>query len=540
LAAPSSATSGLASLLAEHGRLPLYGMPSTVRSLTHLPRGEDARCWPEDREYPSIERDIDLAIREFAPGQRALRDGRYWDANGLMRPNHLGRPSEGDLRPYDALWWLFSCKKCEANWLQPFGLDATFPDHVTLNRTAEEAARQCPCGAEDIVKPLLAVVPAGFKTDGKFRGADDESDDRWTAQDVAVVPEWSAAVRGAPLEGSFSRACLDTDGSILRINLGTDRDDRGFPGRFVPYRGETHGDAAFAPHLFNRCDPDRPESVRIALLSRMRTNQFWIAPRGEDAALQLDPGEGSASLRQSCVAVRASFESAAEILINCAARDLDISPEDEFVIGDITRFASNGLDCHGHPFLGRIHIADRLANGSGYSAWLYRQLPRYFAALRTRNENEYPEFIRELIGAKHATCQTSCYRCLRTYGTRRKHARLNWKFGLDLLRVLAGAPEDTIDWIGESVPSWWRGTAETDKFRFVIDRAEEFARLRGGVMLDASRDTGVPILRVGETHFAVLHPLRSLSGLRQRIQNGRESAKVTDGSVFGVATQRER
>jgi DEAD/DEAH box helicase domain-containing protein len=519
---PSSSVPSLATLLAEHGKFPLYGMPSVVRNLTHVPNDANNGRW-NGRDYPSIDRDIDLAIREFAPGQRVLRDGRYWHAEGLMRPDLEGRPSRTNPRPYDAMWWLYACSDCDRVWLEEYQLLQKFPSKEQVERESQALEKPCPCQCDRRVRPILAMVPAGCKTDGELRNANDESDERWSSNEMAVVPEWGTTLHPTQIERSASTACLDTEGYILRINLGNAREAAGFAGKFCEY-----GQA----RLFKAVGADDPSAVHAALLSRMRTNQFWIGPSKWDDRLSLEPGDGSSRDRPTLVAVRAAYESAAELLIQCAARDLDISPE-EFIVGDISKYTDVGTRSHEHPCLGRIHIADRLSNGSGYSSWLYRKLPEYFDALRELDGSKYPTFIREILHERHiATCDSSCYRCLRTYGTRRKHARLHWRLGLDLLRSLAGAHPSTLDWIGDSAPLWWQGGAAESRYGFVNDCAATFAKLVRGEVLPESLNSGVPVISVpnpvggGRLGFAVGHPLRSPNGLRAQLEPYREQLPI--------------
>src|SRR5262249_13137316 len=68
----------LAHRLAEAGVLPMFGMPTRVRSLYYdRPKtGADS--------FESIDRDLDLAIAEFAPGAERTKDKRTYKPNGLI------------------------------------------------------------------------------------------------------------------------------------------------------------------------------------------------------------------------------------------------------------------------------------------------------------------------------------------------------------------------------------------------------------------------------------------------------------------------
>ena len=71
---------GLAHAMAERGWLPLYGMPTRVRDLylqlRHLKESNR-------REWSKVDRDLDLAIYEFAPGSSVVIDKKEHLCVGL-------------------------------------------------------------------------------------------------------------------------------------------------------------------------------------------------------------------------------------------------------------------------------------------------------------------------------------------------------------------------------------------------------------------------------------------------------------------------
>ena len=68
---------GLAERLAEHAILPMYGMPSRIRLFYHGFRG---------REALTSDRDLDMAVTEFAPGAQRTKDKRIFQAIGFTAP----------------------------------------------------------------------------------------------------------------------------------------------------------------------------------------------------------------------------------------------------------------------------------------------------------------------------------------------------------------------------------------------------------------------------------------------------------------------
>lgn len=70
----------LSGFLAEHGLLPMYGMPTRVRDL-YVGIEENELGQPD---WDSIDREMDLAIYEFAPGSSLPRSPPGTDPAGLL------------------------------------------------------------------------------------------------------------------------------------------------------------------------------------------------------------------------------------------------------------------------------------------------------------------------------------------------------------------------------------------------------------------------------------------------------------------------
>jgi hypothetical protein len=113
---------GLAHALAEQGKLPMYGMPTRVRSL--LTGHQKSPTRPSDREWNSISRDLDLAIFEFAAGTSITKDKREYRCVGYtgalpnfrfgQRPDPT-RPGRDPMGPaFSAPWWMGECDKCNS------------------------------------------------------------------------------------------------------------------------------------------------------------------------------------------------------------------------------------------------------------------------------------------------------------------------------------------------------------------------------------------------------------------------------------------
>lgn len=72
---------GLGEALAEYGLLPMYGMPTRVRVLYTRPIIDEAR---NEISFSTMDRDIDVAIQEFAPGRLLVKDKRSFLTAGFI------------------------------------------------------------------------------------------------------------------------------------------------------------------------------------------------------------------------------------------------------------------------------------------------------------------------------------------------------------------------------------------------------------------------------------------------------------------------
>ena len=110
---------GLAHTLAEVGLLPMYGMPTRVRNL-YLGDAErpDGQFW---RTWRTVDRDLDLAVFEFAPGSVLTKDKQEHLCTGFtgaLRDYPIRRGPTQDVRPLDPAFapafWMAQCGYCGA------------------------------------------------------------------------------------------------------------------------------------------------------------------------------------------------------------------------------------------------------------------------------------------------------------------------------------------------------------------------------------------------------------------------------------------
>ena len=150
---PELTGDGVGERLAEGAVLPMFGMPSRVRNLFHGIR---------NRTVFSVDRDLDLAITEFAPGSQKTKDKRIYTSIGFTAPYILVGNRLAPAEPNPIAWrrWMSRCERC----------------HDTQVSDQRPAAVACgECGTTSGVTPgfrvFEIVVPLGFRTElGSGRG----------------------------------------------------------------------------------------------------------------------------------------------------------------------------------------------------------------------------------------------------------------------------------------------------------------------------------------------------------------------------------
>jgi DEAD/DEAH box helicase domain-containing protein len=174
---------------------------------------------------------------------------------------------------------------------------------------------------------------------------------------------------------------------------------------------------------------------------------IWLAASKTTDALFLAPSAVAPGLRphmvgtgqQRVTSVRAAAISAAHILVNRAALELDIDPEEFDVLEPRIHRAPNGQPV---PLL---QIADHLVNGAGFVERLAapegngRPLVAQLVSSIVRDEGRYPlsELLREDQHRSHPKeCDQACYRCLQRYSNQSYHGLLDWRLGLAFLQML--------------------------------------------------------------------------------------------------------
>ncbi len=402
---PELTGDGLAERLAEGAMLPMYGMPSRSRLLYHQLRGEVAS---------TIDRDLDLAVTEFAPGSQRTKDKRIHRAIGFTAPlMYRGRGwAPASLDPLPGRRWMARCERCHFT-------------RASDQRHPDTTCPQCGCGADEqpAFRMFEFAVPLGFRT-SLGPGEDAKEEEELLAMGVASVAE-SDPRPCSPVHGTNSSIAFSHSGRVYKINtkrgelfhgaLGTtSRRGQVLEYQWIDERFQAVDEITFS----NMRSPEE-----IALAAPKTTDVLRIRPASVPPGLLLDPVASSG-------AIKAAYYSAAFILRSVAAERLDTDPE-EFDVSNVRQ-----VELQDGCRVGEIVLNDHLANGAGFTAWVsnhWSEILRYVVST-----SEPPNtFIGALTSVEHQrACDSSGYDCLRQYRNMSYHGLLDWRLGLCLLRCL--------------------------------------------------------------------------------------------------------
>lgn len=410
---PRLPQTSLSERLANVGILPMFGFPTRVRYLFHERPGADVG-WPPDGV---VDRDLDIAISQFAPSSETVKDGLIHTAIGVVDYQPQGNGVAEEPNPLGPAVVVGMCRNCQA---------------VDGAQNPAQVCQVCGAAAPDFEHIRLSE-PRGFRT---WYGASRDFDGvfEWTARasrpKVGVTPIPLAPVANFEIWCGQDTVYVvnDNDGALFEF-------ERLAPGHTWATRDALDKVGVGNPTLA----PDPPD--QRALASIKPTDVMVLGIRAWPVGITATP------LR---VTGRASLYSLGFLLRRAAAVRLDIH-ERELKVGlRVMRDPAGQV-------AGQIFVSDSLENGAGYSSHIglpseMEQLLQFVIGLTD------PTFYGPMTAATNlhgtpghaALCHTSCPDCLRDFSNLAYHNILDWRLGLDLARLALdlGSPIDF------AVPYW--------------------------------------------------------------------------------------
>ncbi|MGI8872845.1 MAG: DEAD/DEAH box helicase [Egibacteraceae bacterium] len=437
----------LSQRLAERGLLPLYGFPTQVRYL-YLDRPGKTANWPPEG---ALDRDLRLAISDYAPGNEVVREKLVHTSVGLVgfRPTGF-RPEP--LPPLGAESDMGICEDCSGIDPEASG---TCPDCGSANQRTERLSR-----------------PSGFRTTWSARDREPyegsvERLSRSSSPKLATPAQW---------DQDYVAAGLHVEGAHTPIWQINDRSGAGFELAPTDRAGGGVVDPDLAPNYVGA------GAQRYILGARYATDVLVARPQtptGAHSHICYSGAGGRPGLITT--ARRAAWASLAFALRVQAAVTLNIEP----------RELEGGMRLMAVPDQGKhvpqIFLADAIENGAGFTTHLLDQarfgqlIDDTLTTITTTWEDP----------AQH-DCGSSCPGCLRDWSNASYHPLLDWRLAADLLEVLV------------------HGQIRTDRWDTVRTRAvDKVCQDFDWTVIEHGQR---PLLATGNDLICVVHPLDPVDG----------------------------
>lgn len=407
--------SALSERLANAGLLPMFGFPTRVR-LLHCKWPRDVADWPPRDGV--VDRELDIAIGQFAPGSETVKDKAVHTATGVVdfAPTHGGVETKNGFLPPLPLHNAHPMVVCEA---------CQAVECVSVPEGTAPPGLCSACGS-DAIRALDAREPQGFFSDGKPR----DFDGQFEFQPRATRPTLAVSAAGNASWRTFDGAqILSFDETKTIYSVNDDGGKGGFPFRAARRFGSEVSGAWMVDFGTKGDFSAVGDTHRVALLSKRETDVLLARVANWPTGVFADP--------QNFVG-RAAWYSLAFTLRLAAGALLDV---DALELEAGLWVAGRDGRTEGQAFL-----CDKLENGAGYCRFLGRENAwrDLMAELDpTRSDSVAARWLGreiELPGQERhdRECDTSCNRCLRDFGNLPYHGLLDWRLALDVARLMAG------------------------------------------------------------------------------------------------------
>lgn len=380
------------------GFIPSYSFPKNVVRFFVEKESERGKNAPRDIQY-APERDIAIALSEYAPGRSVTIDKKIFKSGGIYanpRPRGFeANQAEFYFKNADYYKDIYICSEC--NW---FGLDKDDEKLIT-----------CPyCGAAIVRNKMLR--PWGFSPAKGDEVKYEDEDEQYTYAEAPYYSYVPEDTQMKAFEGSRIRFSSLPDRKVLTVNMGKRKN--GFNicqkcgGAEV---AEPNGKGIFSfsqPYHDNRplCHHHGTVATGIFLGYEFLTDMFMLDVSYDSTRLV---GRGSTEEKSI---LRAAVTTLHEALKKAVSLVLDIDYNE--ISGGWRPRKMSSNDSHIEMF-----FYDNLTSGAGYSSLIGSILDKVLDRARS--------ILTE------CECSRSCKNCLDNYWNQRYHQLFDRQLGLQLL-----------------------------------------------------------------------------------------------------------
>lgn len=461
--------------LLNSGKLPKYAFPVDVVSLT-IPNENINN--PEDDFTESMQRDLKIAIAEYAPGAEITKQTNQ----RTYKYTSVGIHDPFDTRPnYVSQGAIVECRQCQ-NIIVFEGDNFSIPAACPVCHSVDLSIMQ-------FIRPRGFTVDGALPNGGRVAYNSLEGLERGPVVSAAklMMGENTMAAAGRQTFFNGRLNTLINIGDLVIVNKGHNRTDPGFcvchdcgrqldpadqnrhrrPADVPPNGGYRPG-----PRKGYYCPNEPPYSTNKLVLSHNFHSEVILL------GVNLPPELDAPFRDSSGFAIWFSFGT---LIANAAARVLQIDPS-EIKVG------VRPLNRGNHKIHGEIFLYDDVPGGAGYARSILANL------------NEILQVAHEIASeCSNPECSGACYQCLLDYKNQSFHHMLSRDLGLDLLSYVLSStlPEITEEEIAMSVNSF----SDYARSDFEDMGAQDIAGIHADITLRDQEGNNFALMAI--------HPLRA-------------------------------
>ncbi len=376
--------------LYEEGIIPTYSFPKNVVS-AYISK-------PNGQLKYQVERGLDIAIGEYAPGRAVVVDKTTYQIGGFYYPGGekneatAASPARSFIQDANYRKGVLTCEKC--GW---FGL-------------GEDHMNQCPFCSNPVLTPMREMLrPWGFAPKNARSIETSQLNEDYSATQQPLYSTLPEVDDVSSISGCANiRMAVRPNQRIIMLNKGVD--NKGFTvccdcGAAMPGDDKSVLKNVMRPYhsKFNRARCKHTDTINVNLGYDFITDMLVLE-------FQLDRTKLDINAEKNSWLNRAG-QSLAEALRLAVCKELDIDFM-ELVTGYRIRQNPSGdyVD---------IYLYDSISSGAGYAVSMESQIHMLLAKTR------------ELLDG--CTCESACYKCLKHYRNQFVHRLLDRKAALNLL-----------------------------------------------------------------------------------------------------------
>lgn len=415
----------LSEFLAENGILPLQGMPTRIRNLIHGFKKITEGNTIEGYEATTIDRDLGIAIYDFAPGSQKTKDKGVVQSIGFT-PNITGIKYRYDTKSWEADT-MHSDAFSSRIWMKQNNetkkiLTEKY-DHDNQNGNFGKPDE------EDGFTVFLGATPAAFRTDLGYPKDDNEDFDInfskpiTFAESKEVDPEF---IRNSKIKYSAQETTwkINNNGNF----------NKQFKGKYyqqTKYSTELPNQWLENDFSGNNKPIQGSEEETLSIVSGKVTEVFRLEPINFPLTIEIDPFSANKFKSSSS---KGAFYSASFLLQRTLSASLDIDPE-EIEIAAIESIELPELNGITGRMSASIVLTDELPNGSGFVKQLYSDFDNFLRRCIEPINNDEERYNYNIL--QNRTCKDASYQDLKNYRNMSFHPLLDWRLGVGLLRLMS-------------------------------------------------------------------------------------------------------